>query len=116
MEQKKPYSLDKLAQYVGGNNDEIKEMIGVFLETTTEEVNQLPNLASRQEWQSIYKIAHKLKPSFDVFAMDEILIDIVNIELLARENDKDDNLVLSIEKFTDKFNSVVLLLQAEINQ
>jgi len=116
MEQKKPYTLDKLSQYVGGNEDEIIEMIGIFLETITKEVNMLPELAEKQEWQSIYKIAHKIKPSFDIFAMDEILIDIKNIELLAHDNNKDDNLVSCIQKFTEKFSAVVVLLQAELKE
>ena len=116
MEHKKPYTLAKLSQYVGGNKDEIKEMISIFLETIPLDINQLPELAEKQDWQSIYKIAHKVKPSFDVFAMDDILVDIRNIELLARENNKDRNLVSFIQKLMDKFSAVVILLQAELDE
>ena len=116
MDPKKPYTLDKLSQYVGGNKDEIKEMIGLFLETIPLDINKLPELAQKKEWQNIYKIAHKVKPSFDVFAMDDILIDIKNIEFLARENNKDGNLVSYIQKLMEKFSAVVVLLQAELKE
>jgi hypothetical protein len=116
MEYKKPYALDKLSQYVGGGKDEIKEMISLFLETIPVDINQLPEFVEKQEWQNIYKIAHKVKPSFDVFAMDDILIDIKNIELLARENNKDGKLVSFIPKLMEKFGAVVVLLQAELDE
>jgi hypothetical protein len=116
MKLNKPYTLDKLSQYVGGDEGEIQEMISLFLETIPIEINQLPILAEKHDWQSIYKIAHKIKPSFDVFAMDDILIDIKNIELLARENNKDGKLVSFIPKLMKKFGAVVVLLQAELDE
>jgi len=116
MEPNMPFTLDKLSQYVGGDVGEIKEMISLFLETIPLDINQLPSLAENHEWQSIYKIAHKVKPSFDVFAMDDILVDIKNIELMARENNKDGNLISCIQKLMEKFSAVVLLLQAKLEE
>jgi len=114
MKLEKTYSLDKLSQYVDGDEEQIKEMIKLFLDSIPVDINELPKLSEKGDWQSIYKIAHKVKPSFDVFAMDDVLIDIKNIELLARSNNHGGNLVLCIQKFMTKFNAIVSQLQAEI--
>ncbi len=111
---KKPYSLHKLSAYVGGDRNEIIDMINIFIDTTSIDINKLSELAKNKEWQSVYKIAHRNKPSFDVFEMNSILGDLKIIELLAQENDKDGTLASLIQKFIYKFDEIVLLLRGEL--
>jgi len=113
---KKPYSLHKLSGYVGGDKNEILDMINIFIDTTSNDINKLSELAKNKEWQSVYKIAHRIKPSFDVFEMNSILGDLKTIELLARENDKDGTLVPLIQKFIIEFDEIILLLQVELEE
>ncbi|MFK5855426.1 MAG: Hpt domain-containing protein [Bacteroidota bacterium] len=116
MELKKLYSLDKISEYVGGDKDEILEMITLFLETIPTDIDKLPEFANNGDWQSVYKIAHKVKPSFDVFAMDDIHADLRTIEVLARNNNEDGNLVALISELIEKVNDIVLLLKAEVDE
>ncbi len=113
MQPVKPYSFHKLSEYVGGEKNEIINMITLFIDTIPLETNQLQELASKKDWQSIYKIAHKIKPSFDVFAMDELVADITSIELLSHNNNSNGNLVYVINKFIKKFDAIILLLAVE---
>ncbi len=113
MELEKPYSLNKLSQYVDDDDDEIKEMITLFIDSIPLDINQLPELAKKRDWQSIYKIAHKVKPSFNVFAMNDILLNIKNIELKARNNNIDGDLKSCIDVLMKKFEEIVVLLKAE---
>lgn len=116
MEPKKLYSLDKISEYVGGDKNEILEMITLFLETIPKDIEMLPEFANNGDWQSVYKIAHKIIPSFDVFAMDDIHADLRNIELLARNNNEEGNLITLVSLLIEKFNNIVLLLKAEVNE
>ena len=111
---KKLFSLKKLSEYVGDNKDDIKEMINVFIDTTEPEVSKLKELAEKLEWESVYKIAHKIKPSFKVFEMDEMIEIIDSIELQASQNNKDANLDSKLNEFSEKFNEIVSLLRNEI--
>jgi len=116
MEPKKLYSLDKISEYVGGDKDEVLEMITLFLETIPKDIEKLPHFAKNGDWQSVYKIAHKVKPSFDVFAMDEIHADLQKIELLARNNNEEGNLITLVSQLLEKVNNIVLLLKDEVNE
>ena len=114
MELDKPYSIDKLRQYVGDDPDQIREMICLFLDTVPKEVIQIQNFANKKEWFEVYKLAHRIKPSFEVFAMDSILEDIKKIEHLARENNVEQSLDYYIGIFSDKLNTSVELLKTEL--
>ena len=111
---KKLFSLEKLSEYVGDNKDDIKEMINVFIDTTEPEVSKLKELAEKLEWENVYKIAHKIKPSFKVFEMSEMIEIIDSIEVLASQNNKDANLDSKLNEFSKKFNEIISLLHNEI--
>lgn len=113
---KKPYRLDKLAEFVGKDEQQIKEMITIFLETIPPDIDQLTRFAEEEDWQKLYEIAHRIKPSFDVFEMEEILGDIKNIEKLSRENNIEGTLLSDIKEFSEKFSKIILLLQLELEQ
>lgn len=114
MEQKKPYSLGKLTDYVGNNKNDIIEMITVFIDTIPPEINKLSTFANANDWDNVQKIAHKFKASFDVFSMYDILAEIKDIEFLAQNNNIDGSLGLLIDNFLKKFNYIILLLKAEV--
>lgn len=113
MKGEKPYKLERLSQYVGNDVNQIKEMIALFLDTIPPDINQLQEMADKKEWHNVYEIAHRIKPSFDVFEMDDIMNDIRKIEHLARENNVEGNLVDYIKKLSEKFDKVILSLQEE---
>ena len=116
MNQAKLYNLDRLSQYVNNDLTQIKEMINIFLGTIPQDIDQLQKSADKERWDKVYEIAHRIKPSVDVFEMNEILIDIKRIEKLAREDDIENNLVELIKELSEKFNSVILLLQKELEK
>ncbi|NQU34722.1 MAG: Hpt domain-containing protein [Bacteroidetes bacterium] len=113
-EVKKPYSIEKLSQYVGGDPKQIDEMIVLFLDTVPPEIIQLSQLTKQEKWPEVYKLAHRIKPSFEVFAMDDILEDIKKIEHLARENNVEGSLSYYIQQLSNKFLGVTKLLKQEL--
>ncbi len=108
------YSIEKLAQYVGDDEVQIKEMINIFLETVPPEITELQKLTEKEQWLDVYKLAHRIKPSFEVFAMYDILDDIKKIEHLARENNTEGSLSLYIQKMATKFEIVMKQLKHDL--
>jgi len=116
MNQAKLYNLDRLSQYVGNDANQLNEMINIFLDTIPQDIDQLQKLANKEKWDKVYETAHRIKPSVDVFEMDEVLVDIKRIEKLAHENNIENNLVELIKKLSEKFNVIILLLQKELEK
>ncbi len=114
MKDSKPYCLDKLAQYVGNDESQVKEMINLFLTTIPPDIDQLKKFSEKKEWFEVYKLAHKIKPSFEVFAMDDILEDIKKIEHLAKEDNADSTLNEYLHRLSVNFESVTILLENEL--
>lgn len=110
----KQYSLDKLSQYVGNDINQIKEMISLFLDKLPPDIDLLKKYTYSNDWQKVYEIAHRIKPSIEIFDMDSILFDIKDIEKQARENNIEGNLDTLISELSKKFSKVILLLQKEL--
>ena len=113
---KKPYSFVRLSEYVGDDKNQIAQMISLFLDTIPDDVNKIEEYGDKGNWQKVNKIAHRIKPSFEVFEMEEILTDIREIERLAHDNDKDGELIHLIKVLVKKFKEIVLLLKTEMIQ
>ncbi len=116
MNQTKLYNLDRLSQYVGNDDNQVKEMINIFLNTVPQDIDQLQKSADKEKWDKVYEVAHRIKPSVDVFEMNEVLVDIKRIEKLARDNNIENNLAELIKKLSEKFNSIILLLEKELEK
>ena len=57
------YNLDKLKEMSRGNNDFIKKMLNIFVETVTDSITEMKDALSNSDFDTVKKIAHKLKPS-----------------------------------------------------
>lgn len=57
------YNLDKLKEMSRGNDDFIKKMLNIFVETVTDSITEMKDALSNSDFDTVKKIAHKLKPS-----------------------------------------------------
>ncbi len=101
------YSLDKLRQYVGDNEKQIREMVLLFINTIPPDLLKLNKYAAASDFENTYKMAHRIKPSFDVFDLKDIYSDIKEIEALAK--DSSDSLLLNskVSSFQLKVEDVI---------
>jgi len=96
-------SIDKLEELAKGNNVFIVKMLKIFIETSKEQIEILQNSTDSEV---IRKIAHKIKPSIDYLATEEM-------QQLVRkiENKKfEDNL-----KLLATFTNMLITLRNECN-
>ncbi len=109
------YSLDKLKQYVGDNPQQIKEMLQLFLDTVPEDIEQLVVLSKNEDWFELYKVAHRIKPTFEVFAMDQMFNRIKEIETIALNNNIDNSVQVRVKKFYELFQIVKEKIENELS-
>lgn len=82
------YKLDKLIEYVGNDQSVVKEMISLFIGTSTEAVEQMNLFLKEADFQEISKVAHKLKPNLDIFGVDDLHDTIRELEQKSKLADK----------------------------
>jgi HPt (histidine-containing phosphotransfer) domain-containing protein len=81
------YNLRKLIDYIGDNEETIKEMVGIFLKSANELSGQMMEACVANDLESVSKAAHKLKPSLDIFGIDDLAIPIKQIEQSYKNNE-----------------------------
>ncbi|NOU48280.1 MAG: Hpt domain-containing protein [Bacteroidales bacterium] len=79
------YKIDKLIEYIGTDEEEIKNMIGIFLNTTPALLIQLNQGIRTENFEEIAKSVHKLKPTLDIFGIDSLHEPIRTIESYAKQ-------------------------------
>lgn len=79
------YKIDKLIEYIGTDEEEIKNMIGIFLNTTPELLIQLNQGIRTENFEEIAKSVHKLKPTLDIFGIDCLHEPVRTIENYAKQ-------------------------------
>lgn len=105
-----PYKLEKLSKYFADDKNQIKDMITLFLDTIPPDIKLLEALAEKEEWHELLKITHRIKPSIDVFEMNDILKDIITIEKIARKKNLRGSLNICIKELAEKFDKINKLM------
>ncbi|MCM5663714.1 Hpt domain-containing protein [Galbibacter mesophilus] len=95
------YDLSKLNELSGGDEEFNTSVIETFLLETPEDLSNLKNAVSNQEFTHIYQFAHKIKPNADLLGIDSVRDEMLTIEGHARGDQDMDaikNLLDSAEK------------------
>jgi HPt (histidine-containing phosphotransfer) domain-containing protein len=99
------YKLDKLIEYIGTDEEVIKNMIGIFLTTTPDLLSQVLAGLQSENYDEIAKNVHKLKPTLDIFGIDSLHDPIRSIENYAKQKkniQKIAELIALLEKTLEK--------------
>jgi hypothetical protein len=83
--EEKLYDLRNIYDLARGNNDFVTTLIKIFLETIPADSKLLVNACKEKKWDSVSKIAHKLKSTIDTLNMICIKEVIRTIELDAKQ-------------------------------
>lgn len=110
------YKLEKLSEYFAGDKNQLKEMISLFLDTIPPEIALLEKLSKQEEWDELLEVTHRIKPSLEIFEMNEILIEIKKIEQIARANNLEGKINSCIRILSEKFNKISTSLNDELQK
>lgn len=90
------YSLDKINEMAEGDQDFVISVVSVFLEEVPIDLEGLERAIDEEDFESIYKLAHKIKPNVDLLGMEQTRAIALEIETLGKS---DTNMDAIKEKF-----------------
>ncbi len=103
------YNLQRLQEMGNGDTGFIKQVIGIFLQNITIDVNELVKACNAKENKTIHFIAHKMKSSIDLMGIEKITQEIRSIEQAAKSD-------TNPELLNDKINFVHNIIQDVVKQ
>ncbi|WP_297796624.1 Hpt domain-containing protein [uncultured Eudoraea sp.] len=78
------YSLDKINEMAEGDQDFINSVISVFLEEVPQDLEDLEKAITNDDYDNVYKLAHKIKPNVDLLGMEQSRAVALEIETLGK--------------------------------
>lgn len=99
----KHHDLQNLFELVGQDQQALERMLGIFLESTPEILQDLNAAFQASDWEELGKQAHKLKSSIDLLMITELSTDIRLIEKKSKSVED----VESIPPYIDKLNAIL---------
>lgn len=84
--------LSYLREVVMGDEEIIIKTTKAFLEDTPNVLNNMKEHFSKEEWDKLYKQAHKIKPNMEYMGMKQARELVLEIEEQAKSGDPSDNL------------------------
>ncbi len=103
------YDLSKLLSLSRNDKSFVQKMVQMFIEQTTLSIQQMKEAYANKDLDTIYNIAHKIKPSIDAMGIEVLREDIRDIEKTAFE--KNDS-----EEFEKKLLFLFFILDKAIDQ
>ncbi|QWX84466.1 Hpt domain-containing protein [Cellulophaga sp. HaHaR_3_176] len=79
------YSLDKINELADGDNEFIQSVVSVFLEEVPLDLKELEVAINQKNYESIYQLAHKIKPNVDLLGMEQTRAAAFEIESLGKK-------------------------------
>lgn len=103
-ESTKLYNLTKLLSLSRNDTAYVQKMVQIFIDQTVLSIQQIKDAYALKDLNTVYKIAHKIKPSIEGMGIDILRNDIREIEKIAHEG-----------KDSDEFEQKLLLLFSILN-
>lgn len=99
------YNLRQLEELSGGMSEFVDSMIETFLEHTPSQLNDMVKAFKEGRWMDMGNLAHKIKPSIDLFEIPGIQQTIREIEKIGKSGTSAPDLeqkVMEVEKILNQ--------------
>lgn len=97
------------------DSEYLSEILEIFLNSTPAEISELQTLFNKQDFENMYRIAHKLKSSAGLLKATSLLDTLVKIEKASREEDQQ-QLAGLISSLNHEFNKIETPLNEYLQQ
>jgi HPt (histidine-containing phosphotransfer) domain-containing protein len=91
--------LTYLKGMAGGNEEVIKEMVGLFIEQVAEVSEEMNICLEKKDWLYLGKLAHKAKSSVSIMGMTELSLELKQLELSASQGFGQELYASTVQKF-----------------
>jgi len=109
------YDLSMIREISQGNNDFVKKMMSLFIDTLPPAINELKQHLAESNWASLGGVAHKIKPSIDTMGIDSLKEDIRSVERFGKESIHLDELPGLISRIEFIIEAVITKLKTELD-
>lgn len=107
------YDLEQLFEFSGGDKDTGRIVIRLFLEQTPGAVAQIKTGWQQQDLVTVAKVAHRIKPTIDMFGAAEASRLIRTVESLARAGKPVDQLRENIDTLERRLEEIMTALASD---
>ncbi len=110
----KLYDLSKLEAMSRGDNGFIKKMVSLFIEQVKVSLAEINSAHKKNDWDTVHKIAHRIKPSIDNMGIQILYNTVREIEKESKSINGPSNVINEkIVFFNDTLNNVLVDLERE---
>jgi len=107
------FNLEGIRQFVGDDEDAMKEMVDIFLESVPESLQALNDGFADNDLEKVGHCAHKLKSSIDILNIRDLKTDIRELEKLAKEKKERGKIPPLLKKTNDILKGVLVELKKD---
>lgn len=100
------YNLDQLKELAGGQDEFVQTMVDTFLEHTPKHLEELLSAYSAGDMTQMGAMAHKIKPSIDLFGISSLSQVIREVEQIGKNGQAADGLDEMINRVRDVLSRV----------
>jgi PAS domain S-box-containing protein len=108
------YDLSMVQSVSGGDENFIRKMVALFIETVPQNMQDLKNALQEQNWDGVGKTAHKLKSTIDSMGIKSIRQEIRTVEANARQKEALDEVAPLVATIDNVIQECIGQLQAEV--
>ena len=110
-------NLTYLKSITPGNNAFAIQVIELFLKEAADNINEITNSCSSNNWSELYKNAHKIKPSIEMLGFPADMKEaLLNINVLSKSETNIEKLVDLVNFFTSEIHSILKDLENQLQQ
>jgi len=106
---KKYTNLSYLHSISKGNTGFEQKMLNTFIGQAGTDIKKLKQALLQKDWDTIYLIAHKLKPSLQFVGLDVIHGDVLSLELYAKQKN-------NIDKAAELVSTISTIIELAIEE
>ena len=106
---KKYTNLSYLKSISKGNAAFEQKMLNAFIEQSAVDVQRLKNALLVKDWDTIYLIAHKMKPSLQFVGLTVLQDDILSLEISSKQK-------MHIDKVAELISTVSTIIALAIEE
>ncbi|MEJ7740928.1 MAG: response regulator [Chitinophagaceae bacterium] len=108
------YDLSTIIAVSGGDEEFVKKMVKLFIETVPANLQELNAYLNTRNWDMVSKMAHKLKSTLDSMGIDSLRQDVRTVEASAKRNENLENLPALIYKINVVIKNCIAQLENEV--
>lgn len=108
------YDLSMIIEVSGGDEEFVKKMVALFIETVPTNLKDLNTYVEASNWEMVSKMAHKLKSTIDSMGIHSLNQDIRTVEHTAKKKEALENIPALMHNINIIIEQCVKQLEAQI--